>query len=207
MLGVRQGKCLSPFLFSMFLNDIKSVFYEKGLDGVDIDSFKIFLILYADDIVLFANNDTELQNSMDTLSDYCKRWKLVVNTDKTKVMVFTKGGLLPVNCTFFYNHIQLEIVTKFSYLGIVFSPGGSFSDTQNTLSGQALKAIFKMNKYLYKFTDMPINHKEDLFEKLISPIINYGSEVWGFVKGSSVERVHLQFLKRLLGVKRNTQNI
>ena len=48
-----------PFLFSMFLNDIESVFYEKGLHGIDIDSFKIFLILYADDIVLFANSDTE----------------------------------------------------------------------------------------------------------------------------------------------------
>jgi len=38
----------------------------------------------------------------------------------------------------------------------VFSPVGSFSDTQNTLSGQALKATLKMNKYLYKFTDMPV---------------------------------------------------
>jgi len=71
----------------------------------------------------------------------------------------------------------------------VLTPGGSFSDTQNTLSGQALKAIFKMNKYLHKFTDMPINHKIDLFDKLISPILNYGCEVWGFVKGSSVERL------------------
>jgi len=53
---------------------------------------------------------------------------------------------------------------------------------------------------------MPINHKIDLFDILISSILNYGSEVWGFVKGSSVERLHLQFLKRVLGVKRNTQN-
>ena len=88
----------------------------------------------------------------------------------------------------------------------MLKPGGSFSDTQNTLSGQALKAIFKMIKYLYKFTDMPINHKIDLYDKLISPILNYGSEVWGFVKGSNVERVLLQFLKRFLGVKRNTQS-
>jgi len=35
----------------------------------------------------------------------------------------------------------------------------------------------------------------------MSPILNYGSEVWGFVKGSSVERVYLQFLKRALGTQ------
>jgi len=124
---------------------------------IDIDCFKIFLILYADDIVLFANSDTDLQNSLNTLSDYCKRWQLVEITDKTKLMVFRKDGRLPEICTF-YNDIQLEIVTKLNYLGIVFTPDGTLSDTQNTLSGQALKAILKMNKYLYKFTDMLINH-------------------------------------------------
>ena len=28
LLGVRQGECLSPFLFSMFLNDIEDVFFK-----------------------------------------------------------------------------------------------------------------------------------------------------------------------------------
>jgi len=31
----------------------------------------------------------------------------------------------------------------------VFSTGGSFSHAQSTLSGQALKGIFKMNKHPY----------------------------------------------------------
>ena len=47
----------------------------------------------------------------------------------------------------------------------------------------------------------------DLFDKLISPIIlNYGSEVWGFAKADNIERVHLQFCKKLLSVKQCTQN-
>ena len=36
--------------------------------------------------------------------------------------------------------------------------------------------------------------------------MNYGSEVWGFVQANAIERVHLQFCKRLLGVKKTTQN-
>jgi len=45
-----------------------------------------------------------------------------------------------------------------------------------------------------------------LFDKLVSPILNNACDVWGFVKGDAIERVHLQFCKRLLGVKKTTQN-
>ena len=63
-----------------------------------------------------------------------------------------------------------------------------------------------MNKYLHKFTSLSAQHRLDLFEKLITPILNYGSQVWGFAQGTRIERVHLQFCKRLLGVKKCTQN-
>ena len=79
--------------------------------------------LYEDDIVVFAESKDELQQSLDALLEYCNRWKLVVNTRKTKI--------------------------NFTYLGIVFSTGSSFSEAQSALSGQALKAIFQMNKFLH----------------------------------------------------------
>ena len=121
-------------------------------------------------------------------------------------MIFRRGGWLPRNLAFFYEGEPLEIVSKFMYLGIVFTTGGSFSEAQKTLAGQAQKAIFKMNKYLHKFTFLSPRHKLELFDKLITPILNYGCEVWGFIQADAVERVHLQFCKRLLGVKKNAQN-
>ena len=104
---------------------------------------KIFLLLYADDIVIFANAPEELQNGLDILYDYCLRWKLTINVNNTKVMIFRKEGLLPLNLAFTYNGIPLEIVSQFKYLGIVFTPGGSCSEAQSTLAGQTQKAIFK----------------------------------------------------------------
>lgn len=205
-LGVRQGECLSPLLFSLFLNDIEEQFIQHGMEGLDTDIIKIFMLLYADDIVIFANSAEKLQESLNILSDYCRRWKLCINVTKTKIMVFRKGGLLNRDLAFYYENNQLEIVKSFRYLGIVFTVGGSFTEAQNTLSGQAQKAIFKLNKYLYKFTFISPKHKLELFDKLILPILNYGSEVWGFVQANAIERVHLQFCKRLLGVKKTTQN-
>ena len=71
------------------------------------------------------------------LVNYCKRWKLKINVDKANIMVFRKGGVLPRNLTFCYNGQQLEIVIRFRYLGVIFTAGGSFSECQNTLAGQA----------------------------------------------------------------------
>ena len=45
------------------------------------------------------------------------------------------------------------------------------------LSGQALKAIFQMKTYLHKITSPSVQHILDLFEKLITPILNYGRQV------------------------------
>jgi len=180
----------------MFLNDIEDIFIDNELSGINVDMFKLFLISYADDIVIFANSKEQLQLNVDALYEYCQRWKMIVNINKTKVMVFRKSGRLAALTQLYYNNGELEVVGKCTYLGIVFSTGGSFSDSQNALSGPALKAI----------TNISVRHRLDLFDKLISPILNYAKQVWGFIQGSSIERVHLQFCKRLLGVKRTIQN-
>ena len=141
-LGVRQGECLSPFLFAIYVNDMEDFFYTKGAEGVDITMFKLFLLLYAGDITVFSETAQGLQKGLDILTEYCTKWKLTVNIEKSKIIVFRKGGQLPRNLKFYYDGLELSIVGSFSYLSVVFTPGGSFSLAQNTLSGQAQKAVF-----------------------------------------------------------------
>ena len=45
VLGVRLGESLSPFLFSMYWNDIEEHFILNGFEGIDLDMFKLFLLL------------------------------------------------------------------------------------------------------------------------------------------------------------------
>ena len=137
---------------------------------------KLYLLLYADDIVIFFSETSDgLQRGLNILSDYCEKWKLVVNTDKTKIVIFRKGGNLPRNLDFMFDGNIIEIVKKNVYLTITFTAGRSFNETHKTLSGQALKAIFKLNQYLYHFTDLSPNHILDLLDKLIRPILCYGA--------------------------------
>ena len=97
-------------------------------------------------------------------------------------------------------------MVKILNLSLVFMNGGSFMEMHETLSGQALKAIFKLKSYVNKFTDFSVSHMLGLFDKFILPILTYGSEVSGFSKVDNIERTHLQFFKHLLGVKIQTQN-
>jgi len=57
-------------------------------------------------------------------------------------MIFRKARILPSNVEFHFGEQMLKIVSKFVYLGLVFTTGGSFSDAQSTLPGQSMKAIF-----------------------------------------------------------------
>ena len=96
-------------------------------------------------------------------------------------MIFREGGNLSRNLSFCYQGSNTEIVNKFVYLRIAFCTGGSFNETHKTLSGQALKAIFKLIQYLFSFTDISPKHNLELFDKLIVPILCYGGEVCGFL--------------------------
>ena len=80
---------------------------------------KLCILLYADDIVLFGNSAAELQNLIHILEEYCQKWELKVNITKTKVVIFRKGGILPNGLRFIYEGAEIEIVSKFSYLGVV----------------------------------------------------------------------------------------
>ena len=179
---------------------------NRDSKGVDIGLIKLFLLLYADDRTLFSDSTDGLQEGFNILSEYCDRWKLKVNLSKTKVMIFRKCGRLSKDLGFRYKGMEIAIVHQFSYLGVVFTSGGSFSNAQATLAGQAQKAIFKLKGYLGHFITLTPKHVLELFDKLVSPVLNYSSEVWGFCKAKQIERVHLQFCKGLLGVKQSTQN-
>ena len=52
--------------------------------------YKLFVILYADDTGILSESKDGLQKALDIFESYCEIWKLQVNVNKTKVMIFCK---------------------------------------------------------------------------------------------------------------------
>ena len=50
--------------------------------------FKLYILLYADDTVIFAESKEELQSALNAIYLYCKSWYLQVNPSKTKITIF-----------------------------------------------------------------------------------------------------------------------
>ena len=194
-----------PVSLSVYIvqNDMEEHMQQNNVQGITIASLKLFMLLYADDAVLFAENKVNLQKAITHLASYCKQWKLTLNTEKTKVVVFRKSGRLPSNLAFYYEGTQLEIVNQFKYLGVQFSHTSSFTCVQQTLAGQAQKALFKIEKFVQNLEVKPI-FMMDLFDKLVLPIVMYGAEVWGFHDAPCIEKLHLKYCKKVLKVKSST---
>ena len=167
--------------------------------------FKLYLLHYADDIVIFAESPEELQIALDTVRSYCDTWKLQVNVSKTKVVVFSKGKIRqkPV---FYYNGETLEIVDDFSYLGIKFNYNGKFGKTKKHLVDKARKAMFSLVRKARKLF-LPIDLQLHLFDSMITPILLYGSEVWGCENVDVIDQFYLKFCKSLLDVKQTTPSV
>ena len=90
LLGLKKGCVLSPLLFNLFIDDIKTIFSES-CDSVQIRTNQINHSLYADDLILISSTAEGLHNCLKQLSDYCLKWDFSVNISKSKVIVFNKS--------------------------------------------------------------------------------------------------------------------
>ena len=121
--GVKQGDPLSIALFLLFINEIIENISNGNEDTLLINDINLFMLLYANDAVLFFYISRKLQNMVNKLNDYSSIWNLKVNTNKTKIVIFEK--VRKTNVNIHYNGILLEIVDNFKHLGTMFYKNGT----------------------------------------------------------------------------------
>ena len=208
-IGVRQGCVLSPSLFNLYISDLVNDLNTGDLDAPILHSSQVSSLFYADDVVILSSSQRGLQNAINILGLYCSKWKLTVNLKKTKIIIFNRKGEILSNFKFYLLDKDLDVVSSYCYLGVVFTAGCNFSTAMKTLQKKALRAMFSIRTTLGE-NNPSVSLQCKLFDACIVPILLYGAEVWGNAglnDNSPLEQAHLKFCKAIIGVRRNASNL
>ena len=219
-VGTRQGCNLSPTLFNLFLNDLPSQF-NSDCKPVIINDIKLSCLMYADDLVLISETEKGMHNCLLTLETFCKKWRLTINIEKTKLLIVNQPKKLDFN--FRINNCKLEIVDSFSYLGLIISKKCNFQTAINELLKKATRAYYAIKK---DFNFINNTHPKiiiKLYESMVQPILLYCSEIWGifgwkkneascikqYILNSKhkFESLHTMMCKNALGVSKHTSDL
>lgn len=143
------------------------------------------MLLYANDVVFLADNKTVLQLRINRLSLYCKKWNLIVNLDKSKILIFNKHGRTSREEKWHYNGI--EIVKEYKYLGIILTSNLSWR-TYFEEKLRVLKYVVMSNwNRMFRNKSIKLSIKHQFFKTCCQSIVCYGAQIWGSEKINDVE--------------------
>ena len=207
-VGLKQGCLLSPILFNIFMTEFSRKINFDGRHGIQFSPGDpiIHHLLYADDNVLVSDSPVGLQSKLNLLYEQSNRLGLEVNLEKSKIIVFRKGGRLSRHEKWFFNDIPVEIVNSYSYLGVNFTTKMSLVKCSSAMIAKAKKACYSILRSLSKLNCCNLNIFCKLFDAKVLPILSYGSELFGMIENVEIERVHTNAMKRFLNVSTQCSN-
>lgn len=192
--GVKQGCLLSPLLFAIYLNDL----HEFLGGGTNVDELNIRLLLYADDIVILADDSAILQHMIYKLEEYCRLWCVEVNLNKSQIMVFRKGGKIAASEKWYFNGNEIKITPEYCYLGVTLTPRMSFTkhvENRNLAAKNSINVTW--NNFLRK-PNISLNSKWKLFLAVCRAVQTYAAQVWGYSYFELVDKLSQYFVKKIL---------
>lgn len=201
--GLRQGCVLSPILFSIYIAGMEAELRERNVGGVLIGGVRVWSLAYADDIVLLAKNREALLDMMGSLGKFLRDRDLILNTGKTKVLVFGKSGRARKE-KWVWDDGEIEEVGSFKYLGFTFNRGCDYEDHLRDLEKKAIAAARKTWGLGLRKCGENFGRRVMLFEYLVRSVMSYGVEIWGWCKREALERVQYNYFRGVLGLDKNT---
>ena len=203
-LGVKQGDIISPTLFAIYINDLAEELKGSGI-GIEIgEELVLSCLLYADDIVLLADSETDLQSLLNIVNVWCSKWRLEVNLLKTNVMHVKKQQCRRSGFNFIFEGEKLDYCENYKYLGIVINEHLNFEKSTQDLCEAAGRALSGIITKMIKNGGFPLNVYKILYESCVCSITDYGSEVLGFHEYSAREKIHTRAIRAFLGLSKNT---
>jgi hypothetical protein len=193
--GVRQGDCISPTLASIFLNDLLlELNYDIG------DSIYTNVLAYADDLIILATSEEELQKLIDKTRDWCRKWQLLINVEKTQIVHFRNPRKNESNFIFKWYDTEIVKVNSYKYLGVYLDSHLNYKEHCGKIASAGGRALGKVISKFKQIKNIGFNTFKKLFENGVDPVLSYGAEIWGNYDSVEIERVQNRACRYYLGV-------
>ena len=167
------------------------------------------LLLYADDIVLFAETKKDLQNMLDIVTSYSKKWRFRVNPKKGKseVMIFGKKPRETRQPRqWWLAGAEIHETTTYKYLGVELVSGLNFKKLKERTVAEARKRMMLVWAMGMRRGQLPVLDCCRVWNALVRPVLEYGSVIWGDAKWEEAEKVQREMAKMILGCSSQMAN-
>eukprot|EP00794_Sanderia_malayensis_P016412 gene16412-18047_t len=130
-------------------------------------------IRFADDTVLLASTEEDLQRLIDKINESCTAYGLEFNAKKTKVMVMEKqpGTKVVIKS----NGVALEQVKQYKYLGTLITEDAKCLQEIKRRIGIGKNSFWELKEIVMK-SNINMNTKKRLLKTYIISLITYGCE-------------------------------
>lgn len=197
--GLRQGCCLSPTLFKIYINGILREWQNKCRKmGLDINGDFLHTLLFADDQILIAGDEWDIDYMMRKIVDVYDQAGLSVNYEKTRYLVINGESK-----NLLVNGQTIKVCDEYKYLGVTISNEGTSKKEINIRKIKAQQAVNKLNSVLWS-KQITKQTKLRIYGAIVESIMLYGAETWEITKRERqrLEAVEMDYLRRSCGVSR-----
>lgn len=200
--GLKQGCCLSPLLFKIYLEQALKTWKRKCKNmGIPLtDDSTLYTLCFADDQIVLAQDYEDLQYMSKKLIEEYKHWGLEVNLSKTEYMCVggTQQDLILEE-----QHQIIKHCNKYKYLGMTITQDGTTEQAIQERNTQGRRAISLLNNILWD-QNISKNNKQNIYNSIVKSVITYSSEVWQLKQKSEkmLEATEMDFWRRSAGKSR-----
>jgi len=210
-IGVKQGGCLSPRLFTIYVEDVIEQIENLNV-GIKIGEMKLDILLYADDMLLLSDNILDMKRMLKVLTKYGLENEIKFNGSKTTLMSYNKtlgnntrlARDIAKETKLELANEPVELTKHMKYLGVYYSDNYSLCKHWDTKVSNVASKISLLQQAGLHNQNLTSKTKAFLFNVYIRPLIQYGVDTFTLGKNDLAKVCEMEgnCLKDALGLFR-----